>query len=253
MKLLDRYVGAPAQVRTPAVFAQMLAAAGKNVRGKVTSLLTADDWDAHVRGCVAAINEESDRQGVGALHPDQQKVVVRVETGTLMVQTLVRRMLAEADATELGFIEGMEPDEARNLGAGYTLRRRKHTNHFAFHNHGPQTGFPVDAAIDTGDNGLFLFDVTASQESWRAAVDVDHQRLVPARQLISRAGGTDLQKFDVLLDEGGPHRADRMRKQHEGVHPVTLPLREEAFALAETAFKRVRPHVMMVPKTVDAA
>ncbi|HRH93106.1 MAG TPA: hypothetical protein PKV72_01075 [Candidatus Peribacteria bacterium] len=251
MKLLDRYVGAPAQVRTPAVFAQMLAAAGKNVRGKVTSLLTADDWDAHVRGCVAAIGEEGDRQGVGVLHPDQQKVVVRVETGTLMVQTLVRRMLAEVDARGLDFIQDMEPEEARNLGAGYTLRRRKRTNHFAFHNHGPQTGFPVDAAIDAGD-GLLLFDVTASQESWRAAVDVDHQRLVPARQLIRQAGGADLQKFDVLLDEGGPHRADRMRKEHEGIHAVSLPLREEVFALADTTFKRVRPYVMTAPKTAEA-
>jgi hypothetical protein len=154
---------------------------------------------------------------------------------------------------DLSFIDDMQPDEARELGAGYALHRRKHTNHFVFHNHIPQSGFPVDAAIDTGNTGLFLFDVTTSQESWRAAVETDEHRLVPARPLISRAGGADLQKFNVLLDDGASHRADRMRKHHDGVHAVTLPLRDEAFVLAQTAYKRVRPYVLTTPQQDDEA
>lgn len=251
MKLLDRYVGAPAAVRTPTVFADMLAAAGKSVRGKVTSLLTAEDWQTHVQSCIAVIGEEAERQGVRIICPDEQQVLVRVETSALMVKTIVRRMLGEIGADDLDFIEDMEPDEARELGAGYFLRRRKLTNHFAFHNHLPQSGFPVDAAMHAGDKGLLLFDITTSQESWRAAVETDEHRLVPARPLIRRSGGADVQKFDVLLDDGASHRADRMRKQYEGVHPVTLPLRSEAFELAQTAYKRVRPHVMTTPKQND--
>jgi hypothetical protein len=238
--VLRGYTGTrPAQ--SPEGFAERLETAGRNMRGKVISHMTTDDWDQHRLVCAAALEDEERRVRQGPLTPQEQRCRVSVETAALTFRVVIRRLLQELGDPSMDLLSLLREGEQLELGGDHTLHRRQGSAGFALDNHQSKAGFPVDIAVEVGGRGLFLFDTTLSFESWMAAQDIDEQRFTAVRAIMekARAAGTQLQKFDVLLDEGCRLRADALHKPVPGMRAFTVPLRQDAFAITEKTLDRM--------------
>ncbi len=239
--VLQGYVGAPERARDPRHFADMLGIAGANLRGKVVSVMSAGDWSEHAAQCALALRDEEARNGA-KLSPEQELGRVRVESTAFVVQRVVRVMLDKLGIRDMDML-ALEGDDALELGAGYTLRRRSGSTGMTFHNHVPHSGFPVDLAVQAGDDRLMMIDTTGSWESHHGNIDTDGERLQEARRLIQAQSGKgpafDLHVVDVLVNDGERQRVDRVHKQRPAVHTAAIPLRTEAYDIAARTLKKV--------------
>lgn len=211
------------------------------MRGKVISHMTTDDWDQHRLLCAAALEDQERRVKQGPLTPSEQRCRVSVETAALTFRVVIRRLLQELGDPSMELVS-LPAEAARlELGGDHVLHRRQGSAGFALDNHEPKAGFPVDIAVEVGNREFFLFDTTLSFESWMAAQDIDEQRFTAVRAIMekARAAGSQLQKFDVLLDEGGRLRADALHRPVAGMHAFTVPLREDAFVITEKMLDRM--------------
>ena len=119
--VLSRYLGTPESIYKPSGFSQMLEDAGMDLRGKVMSVMTKDDWSRQEAACLAALQDEAARTG-RLLYPDEQERRIRSETAGFVVTTALLKILEQVRIPLVRLIE-LQPEDSLQFGGGYKIGR----------------------------------------------------------------------------------------------------------------------------------